>query len=232
MERVLVICDDLWHPAEVIELGLRGLGEGEYQFDVVKAAKDILTWDKIKKYRVIMSCKGNNVIAANPEPWFEETVTEVGPDEFRRYIEEGGGFIAVHSALTFKGAFCREEDRFQVPCEKFRQLVGSQFNGHPLRCDTEVYVTDPEHPVAEGVEGFKVHDEHYQISNLAEDAKPFLASKSEPGGTQVAGYTRQIGKGRLSVITPGHTLEVWENPNFRKLIVNSLEWCMQKGGTQ
>ena len=42
MEKVLVICDDLWHPAEVIEKGLAARADGRFSFDIVKAAKDIL----------------------------------------------------------------------------------------------------------------------------------------------------------------------------------------------
>ena len=41
--KVLVICDDMWHPGEVIEMGIRGVGGGAYQFGVIKTAKDLLT---------------------------------------------------------------------------------------------------------------------------------------------------------------------------------------------
>ena len=56
MEKVLVICDDLWHPAEVIEKGLAARTDGRFSFDIVKAAKDILTPERIAKYRLIVCC--------------------------------------------------------------------------------------------------------------------------------------------------------------------------------
>ena len=56
MERVLVICDDLWHPAEVVEKGLEARKDSRFIFDVVKAAKDILTPERIARYRVIVCC--------------------------------------------------------------------------------------------------------------------------------------------------------------------------------
>lgn len=43
MEKILLICDDIWHPAEVIEKGLLPLICDRFEVDVVKAAKDILT---------------------------------------------------------------------------------------------------------------------------------------------------------------------------------------------
>ena len=57
--RVLVICDDIWHPGEVIEMGIRGIGDGAYQFDVVKTAKDILTPEKLAQYQAVLIAKCN-----------------------------------------------------------------------------------------------------------------------------------------------------------------------------
>ena len=227
--KVLVICDDMWHPGEVIEMGIRGVGGGAYQFDVIKTAKDLLTPEKLKQYPVVLIAKSNNVNAANTAPWLEDTVTEVGPDELRAYLNEGGGIVFVHSATCISDRHMKDQDeRFTRPAREMNKLFGCNMNGHPLRCNCDVYVTDPDSPITEGVESFTVHDEHYLISDLAEDAKVFLKWDSEPGGTQYAGWTREIGKGRVVVLTPGHTLAVWEHPEFRKLLVNSIEWAAKK----
>ena len=95
MERVLVLCDDLWHPAEVIEKGFARMEGEAYHFDFIMAVKDILTPELLDQYPVVINCKSNNVIAANTEPWFEEGVTEVCPQQFRDYVEQGGGFISI-----------------------------------------------------------------------------------------------------------------------------------------
>lgn len=227
--RVLVICDDVWHPADVIEWGIRGVGDGAYEIDVVKTAKDLVTPKKLAQYGAVIIAKSNNVNAANTEPWFEDTVTEVGPDEFRDYLKNGGGIVFVHSATCFNEKHMRkEEERFLRPAREMHKLIGCTMNGHPLRCNMDVYVTDSECPITKGVNGFTVHDEHYQMSDLAPEAKVFLESTSEPGGTQPAGWTREVDGGRTVVLTPGHTLEVWEHPDFRKLLVNSIEWVTKK----
>mgnify|MGYP004664709769 FL=1 len=220
-----MLCDDLWHPAEVIERGIRGLGDGAHSFDVVKSAKDILTPKRLEQYDAVIIAKSNNVNAANTAPWFEESVTEVGPEEFRAYLERGGGIVFVHSGTCIGERFLGDADeRFKKPARGMQALHGCTMNGHPLRCDCDIYVTDPDSPLAEGVGAFTVHDEHYQISDLAGDAQVFLQWDSAPGGTQPAGWTREIYGGRIVVLTPGHTLDVWENPEFRKLLVNAIEW--------
>ncbi len=223
--KVLVICDDVWHPGDVIERGIKGTGNGAYEFDIVKTAKDIVTPKMAEKYGAIIIAKSNNVNAGNTEPWFEDTVTEMGPDEIKTYVENGGGIIFVHSATCFSDRHMKDrEERFKRPAREMQKLFGCTMNGHPLRCNTDVYVTDSESPITQGVKNFTVHDEHYQISDLASDAKVFLKSTSKTGGTQDAGWTRELGKGRIVVLTPGHVTEVWEHPDFRKLLTNALEW--------
>ena len=218
MQRILVICDDVWHPAEVIEKGIRSLATEDYEFEFVKAAKDILTPEMIAEYPLIICCKSNNVTSGNPAPWFENTVTEVTGGEFRSYVEQGGAFLAVHSGNVFMG----EGDGIK----EYTEFVGNRFLSHPLRCEV-ILKKEKDHPVMCGVEEkFNIRDEHYQMEILAEDADVFLTSHSETGGIQVAGYTREMGKGRLCVLTPGHTLSVWKNQEFQKIFRNAMQWCL------
>lgn len=216
MENILVLCDDLWHPAEVIEKGLAARKDERFCFDIVKAAKDIITPERIAKYRLIICCKGNSVIAANTAPWFEEGVTEVMPRDFEAYIQNGGGMLVVHSGLSFN-----EKDQ-----PDYTALVGAGFVNHPPRCTVDLHIEQPDHPITEGVKDFTIRDEHYELKMCCDDYDVFMTSSSEKGGTQNAGYTRVIGDGRLCAISPGHTLDVWENPSFIRLITNAMEWCM------
>lgn len=218
MEKVLVLCDDLWHPAEVIEKGLAARNDERFCFDVVKAAKDIITPEQIAKYRVIVCCKSNSVIAANTAPWFEEGVTEVMPRDFEAYIKNGGGMVVVHSGLAYS----------EGGEPAYNALVGSAFVTHPPRCTVDVHVEKPEHPVADGISDFTIRDEHYELKMLCDDADIFMTSSSEKGGTQPAGYTREMGDGRLCALSPGHTLDVWENASFIRLLTNAMEWCMKE----
>ena len=219
MQRILVICDDVWHPAEVIEKGIMPFASDDYQFDFVRAAKDILTPEMIEEYPLIICCKSNNVTSGNPEPWFENTVTEVMGGEFRSYVEQGGTFLSIHSGNAFRG----EADGVK----EYTEFVGNQFVTHPPRCEVTLKKVG-EHPIMDGVEDeFSIRDEHYQIEMLVGDADIFLTSDSKTGGTQVAGYTREMGRGRLCVLTPGHTLSVWKNKEFQKIFLNSMKWLLR-----
>jgi type 1 glutamine amidotransferase len=212
---VLVVCDDLWHPAEVIEMGFASLDADKFSFHFVKVAKDILTPERIAGYPVIVCCKGNSVSSFNSAPWFEEGVTEVGPKEFGEYVRSGGGFVALHACNTTREG------------QPMTDFIGNTFVGHPPRCGVDVTIT-AKNPVTDGIADFHIRDEHYGINVVAEDAQTFMLTSSETGGEQVGGYTREIGEGRLCVLTPGHTLDVFLNPEFNKLLTNAIEWCAKK----
>lgn len=218
---VLVLCDDIWHPAEVIERGLAGLQDGQFHFDFVKDAKDILTERMIAKYPVIMNCKADNLTSGSEAPWFEDGVTEVGVEELEQYVRSGKGLLSVHSGNTSN----------QEQGKKYADFIGSNFVTHPPRCQIDITVTRC-HPVTKGVDNFTIRDEHYAMAGIAPDAEVFLESQSRTGGRQVAGYARSMGKGRICVLTPGHILAVWENEMFRKLLTNAIKWCagMEKEG--
>ncbi|MBR5379228.1 MAG: ThuA domain-containing protein [Clostridia bacterium] len=219
--KVLLICDDIWHPADVIERGLAAMNPEEMEFDLVKTAKDILSPAFVSRYDVLVNCAGNSINAANSHPWFEEGVTEFGPEAFREYVLNGGGMVVIHSGLTIGGP--------RAPVPAYTDVAGAYFVSHPPREMTHVRVTR-ENEITRGVEDFSERDEHYQIVMTAEDVQPFLQTSSEHGGVTVSGYTRLFGKGRVAALTPGHTLAVWENPNFQKLVKNSIRWCALGSG--
>ncbi|MBR6008816.1 MAG: ThuA domain-containing protein [Clostridia bacterium] len=213
--KVLLICDDIWHPADVIERGLETMDREDLEFDLVKTAKDILSKEFVARYDVVVNCSGNSVNAANTHPWFEPGVTEFSPEEFRDYVAGGGGLVVIHSGLTVGGP--------RSPVPAYTEVAGAYFVNHPPREMTYVSVTE-RNELTEGVEDFAERDEHYQIEITAPDIKPFLKTESEHGGSTVSGYTRMFGKGRVAALTPGHTLVVWENPNFQRLVKNAIRW--------
>lgn len=54
------------------------------------------------------------------------------------------------------------------------------------------------------------------------------SSSDTEAGTQMAGYTRGLGKGRFCCLTPGHSYSVFVAPEFQKVLRNALGWCIGK----
>jgi type 1 glutamine amidotransferase len=204
--RVLVLCDDHWHPASVVRAGLKGLEERGFEFDWVEDASD---WsaERIAEYPVVLLSKSDKMSADNDRSWVSEKVQRA----FVEHVRAGWGLLAVHSGTVYA----------QVP--EMRRLLGGAFVRHPEQCPVTVKPQEG-HPLTAGSVPFTALDEHYFVDLDDAEADVFMTTRSEHG-TQPGGWTRQEGKGRVCVLTPGHNVEVWQQPSFQALLDNALRWC-------
>ena len=181
--RVLVICDDYYHPANVVRAGL-DLVTG-YSFDYIEDAGD---WSaaKMAPYPVVLYAKSNNVSAANREPWITPEVEQALAD----YVRAGHGMLAIHSGTVVKEQAV------------LRALVGGTFDHHPKQCPVTVRARGGA-PADRGRRG--LHGHRRALSHDHGRSGPwtlFLTTISEHS-KQPGGWTRTEGAGRVSVLTPG-----------------------------
>lgn len=205
--KVLVLCDDRWHPAATPRTGLASLGDCGFEFDWIENAHD---WSaaRMANYPLTILTKSNNVSSKDETEWMTPAI-EVA---FREYVQAGNGLLAIHSGTA---------GYQETPI--LRRLLGGVFLHHPKQCPV---IVEPKtgHPLTAGSEPFTLKDEHYFMALDDSEADVFLTSTSEHG-TQPAGWTRRQGAGRVCVLTPGHNLEIWLEPGYQRLILNGLEWC-------
>lgn len=205
--RVLVLCDDYWHPARTARAGLAPLEAADFAFDWVEHAS---AWsaDRMAPYPVVLLTKSNHVSSTDQTPWVTDEVALA----FRRYVSDGHGLVVVHS-----GAAGYEAQPV------LRGLTGGAFASHPPQCPVTV---SPQagHPLSAGSAPFTLVDEHYQMYLDDTQADVFVTTTSDHG-SQPGGWTRREGAGRVCVLTPGHNLEVWLHPSYQTLIRNALRWC-------
>ncbi len=219
--KILLLCDDRWHPGETVRRGLDFLAEQGHTVDVVMDAKDIVTPALLRENDVTIIAKGNSLNGGNYEAvWFEEGVTYTGPAEYKSYVEEGGAVLVLHAGATFQPA----------ECPGMTDFLGARFITHPRQCPVEFHVKDPRHPVMEGISDFTFpQDEHYQMEVLSKELDIF-AETSSAAGTFPAGFSRKMGKGRLCILTPGHNAFAIDHPEYQKVILNALHWLTGKIG--
>jgi len=223
--RVLLLCDDYWHPGQIPIDGVAPLAAQGFQFDIIKDAKEFKP-DMLSGYPVVLMAKSDQ---ASREDDKTKWKTGAVQQAFISYVENGGGLLIVHS-----GAVTGKET------EALDRMIGCRFITHPNACPVTVQPIKG-HPVTEGVGMFCETDEHYRIEITARDADVLIASYSPSQGeagkyqedpynnTQAwicpAGYVRTQGKGRICVLTPGHLLPVWLNPQYQRTLANALKWC-------
>lgn len=209
--RILIICDDYWHPARTARDGLATLSDPDLQFDWIEDAAD---WsaERMAAYPVVLFAKSDNVSAADQSEW----VTDAVQDAFVDYVRQGGGLLAAHSGTVYA----------QKPV--MRGLIGGAFIRHPKQCPVTIEPKEG-HPLTAGSTPFTLVDEHYIMALDDPQADVFMTTTSEHG-TQPGGWTRVEGEGRVCVLTPGHNVEVWQHPSFQALLMNGLRWCYRTRG--
>ena len=222
--RVLLLCDDYWHPGQVPIEGVAPLAMQGFEFDIITNANDFSP-GMLAAYPVVLLGKCDEVSQSDRVSWKTETVQR----GFIGYVENGGGLLAVHSGIV-AGGNTGALDR----------LIGCRFTYHPNSCPVTVQPIKP-HPVTEGVGMLCEIDEHYRVEILAPDADIIMASYSPPQGETdkygedpyrnspacicPAGFVRMQGKGRVCALMPGHNPAVWGNIHYQRTISNALRWC-------
>ena len=205
--RVLVLCDDYWHPARTPRTGLAPLESPNLGFDWIENAGE---WSasRMAQYPVVLLTKSNNVSSSDRRPWLTEEVQAA----FQEYVRRGNGLLAIHSGSA------------EVPPHSIlRGLLGGAFARHPPQCPVTVQPYAG-HALTTGSAPFTVFDEHYIMDLDDPAAEVFLTTESEHG-TQPGGWRRLEDAGRVCVLTPGHNLPVWLHPDYQALIANALRWC-------
>lgn len=217
--KILLICDDLWHPGETVRFGLSFLIEQGHTLDTVMDAKDIVTPELLKSYDAVIIAKGNALNGANSKaPWFEDGITYVDPNGYKKYVEEGGAILALHAGVTFTPERCPDMSAF----------LGTRFVKHPPQCPVDFKVVKPDHPIMKGIQNFTFpQDEHYQIEILYDNPDIFAETESAAGSFP-AGLARTYGEGRLCILTPGHNAFAINVPEYQKVILNSINWITKR----
>lgn len=204
--RILVICGDTWHPADDVRQGLSPLKSMGFDFEFLEYSGTRLINDLIN-YSIVVLAKKDMVSPVDHRPW----MTPDMDGAFFDFVHHGGGLVVMHAGTSWY------EHRAMM-----HDLIGGAFSHHPEPCLVTIEPLTLQ-PLTDGVVPFTVQDEHYFMSVENSKIKVFLHSRSEYG-LQPAGWIRVEGKGRVCVLTPGHTKGVWLHPQFQRLLLNAFQW--------
>jgi type 1 glutamine amidotransferase len=134
------------------------------------------------------------------------------------FVNNGGGFIGVHSA----------SDTLYEWAE-YGRLVGAYFKEHPWTTDATVVVEDRAHPITAGLGGsFRLREEFYTFrANPRASVHVLLtldaASVAAAGDFPLA-WTQTIGRGRSYYNALGHFDSTWRDGVFQRQVIGAIRW--------
>lgn len=214
-KKALMITGGTWHDFAGFAVNMRPLVESAgYSLE---ATQDLEVLTQIDRLGIDL------VISYTSLGKHREGYNDTGPEimtleqirGLRKWVQTGGGLLAVHSATVLG-----DSD------PELGELMGGVFVSHPPQFAFTVYPLISEHPITLGIDAFTVFDEFYvqrmvapvEIHMVAVDrgiAYPMAWSKSE-------------GNGRVAHVAMGHSEQVWNLPPYRQLLRQSMDWVAQE----
>ena len=135
---------------------------------------------------------------------------------FKGYVAGGGSLLSIH----ISAASCPD-------WSETKNITGGGWvlgsSWHPPFGWFQVYIDQPDHPIAAGVSDFWTYDECYCGLDIQPGIDVFMHGVVEDENKPL-GWTHQFGQGRVANIALGHAASSQQHPQFQKLILNALEY--------
>ena len=146
----------------------------------------------------------------------------------QEFVRNGGGFLGVHTA----GALWKEGGDFQT---WYEGLVGARQVRHPKVQRARLVVEDRTHPATRHLpEEWFVTDEWHIFDRNPREKVNVLISLDESsyqgkanqkmGGDHPFVWYHEYDGGRSFFTSLGHTVEIYTNPDFEKLVEGAVLW--------
>jgi type 1 glutamine amidotransferase len=179
----------------------------------------VFTAANLKSYRAVVFSNSNNEAFGDPAQSMA----------FTEYIENGGGFVGIHSASG--------SERTNPG---FKRILGGTFKWHTPNQKFTVVVTDKNHPATAGLPAqWKWKDEGYlcelvpglhvllemDTTTVGSPPREKWALKFE-GNRFPLSWCHQVGKGRCFYTALGHDKEDYADPLFRGHIKGGILWVL------
>jgi type 1 glutamine amidotransferase len=144
---------------------------------------------------------------------------------FEAFIQEGGGFVGVHSAA---------DTEYDWPW--YGQLVGAWFASHPRIQEGRLSVPDPAHPSTRCLSDSWVRvDEWYDFRSQPPEGTSILLTIDESsydggrmGSPHPMAWAREFDGGRAWYTALGHTAESYSEPAFLDHLAGGIIWVVSR----
>jgi type 1 glutamine amidotransferase len=209
---------------------------GGHSFDTTEFVEMFSAMDEIT-FDTVMQPRANRMIAAGEtgqydvivfyDMWSEaDSAVRAG---YQRLLEKGIGMVFLHHALAGYQQWVEYANiiggKYHTP-ESYAD--SSMHSGFQHDIEMDVTVVRKDHPVTRGMQDFSILDEGYSNIEVKSDVMVLLTT-DHPASSAEIGWVTTYRNSKLVYLMPGHDKQAYVNPNYRKLIANSIEFVYRQG---
>jgi type 1 glutamine amidotransferase len=159
-----------------------------------------------------------------------QEISEEAKGDILAWLNHGKGFVVLHHAIASYQEW-----------PEYSKIIGGHYYLEKTTADGvekarstykhgmhfKIHVVDPNHPVTRGVSDFEIHDEVYNLFDVAKDVHPLLTT-DEPESNKVIGWAKTYGPARVVYLQSGHDHFAYENPNYQQILRQAIRWTARK----
>jgi type 1 glutamine amidotransferase len=144
---------------------------------------------------------------------------------FQALLDRGTGLVVLHHALgsyqnwpQYAGIIGMGAPEPGAPRPEF---------GFEHDVDIPVVIVAADHPITAGLHDFTLHDEIYWGFRAGPDVTP-LVTTTQPKSSKPLAWCRTQGRSRVVFLQPGHDHSAFDDPNYRRLVAQSIRWAAKR----
>lgn len=158
-----------------------------------------------------------------------KTISDAQQAKFLSLFDKGVGLVVLHHALVSYQHWPEYEQIIggRYPEADGKSGVVTPEAGYKHDEEVPVVIVAKDHPVTAGLKDFTIHDEIYWGYRVQPDVMPLITT-THPKSSKPLAWCRTQGKSRVVYLQLGHDHQAYENPNYQKLVANSIRWTANK----
>ncbi len=204
-----------------------------WQVECTKDASKINA-ENLKNYQVVIFYTSGDLTQSGTDA--QPPMKPSGEQELLQWIQDGGGFIGIHSA---NDSFHSQGDTIS----NYVKMLGGEFKTHANQFKGKIEVVSKGHPALGNFpDTWETTEEWYVMKNTNKETMHVLALLN-PGEEREKQEVYNIpsypiiwcssnGKGRVVYNGLGHREDVWDSKEFQELLKANITWASGQGPAQ
>lgn len=158
----------------------------------------------------------------------EIALTDDQKADLLTFVQDGGGFVAAHTALTALSSW-----------PEFGEMMGGTYGGHPRVEPPDMIINEAsDFPATKHFPAtFEFNDEHYLAGGFSrENSRVLLRLDTSkftpeqlaqvPNGDYPVAWAKMYGQGRVFYSSFSHDTRLWDDPRVTEMYVEAMKWAL------